>query len=229
MVEVKRLAITLKNESLLDVAFTIKTALGLVGSSGSGKSLTLKALLSMLPKAMKLESEIASNFPLTKGKSVGFIPQNPFTALSPMSRIKDQFHAPKTVAAALLERVGLGAWALERFASELSGGQLQRVITAIALLTKPKLLLLDEPTTALDHQSKEGILALLNSIKLEGTKMLFVSHDFASVGALCDDICVLDRGRIVERGSAATLLKNPQMPETVRLAEANFASREFRS
>ncbi|MDR3347287.1 MAG: ATP-binding cassette domain-containing protein, partial [Helicobacteraceae bacterium] len=165
---------------------------------------------------------------IERGKSAAFIPQNPFTALSPMSKIKDQFHAPIGKAKELLERTGLGAWALNRFPAELSGGQLQRVICAIALSASPKLLLLDEPTTALDSSSKEAILALFDTIRQSGVKLLFVSHDLASLERLCDHISVIDNGKIVEEGSAHEIMSAPKHIRTAALIEANFAKREWR-
>ncbi|MDR2152143.1 MAG: ATP-binding cassette domain-containing protein, partial [Helicobacteraceae bacterium] len=165
---------------------------------------------------------------IERGKSAAFIPQNPFTALSPMSKIKDQFHAPIGKAKELLERTGLGAWALNRFPAELSGGQLQRVICAIALSASPKLLLLDEPTTALDSKSKNEIIKLFKTIKDGGVKMLFVSHDFASVAAISDAIAVIDQGAIVETGLTGEILGAPKNAQTKRLIESGFENRRFR-
>ncbi|MDR0665515.1 MAG: ATP-binding cassette domain-containing protein [Helicobacteraceae bacterium] len=225
---IKKLKIALGDRTLVDISLTIDSALGLVGASGSGKSLTLKALLNLLPQSMSVEKEIEAPFTIERGRSAAFIPQNPFTALSPMSKIKDQFHTKKERARELLEQTGLGAWALDRFPAELSGGQLQRVICAIALSSAPKLLLLDEPTTALDGKSKTEIIALLKTIKDGGVKALFVSHDFASVAAISDAIAVIDQGKIIETGLTREILSAPKNAQTKRLIESGFENREFR-
>ena len=230
MIALKRLQIEYQGSNLVDIALNITGATGLVGASGSGKSLTLKALLNLLPSDMNARLDLSAPFKLIRGKTVGFVPQNPFTALSPMSRIGAQFHAPADQAGALLRRVGLDAWVLERFAAELSGGQLQRAIIAMALAQKPKLLLLDEPTTALDSQSKESVLALLRQIRAEeGVLMLFVAHDMAAVSSVCDTVAVIDAGKIVETGPLESVLKKPTHNRTKQLIESNFAYREWRS
>jgi peptide/nickel transport system ATP-binding protein len=225
-VKINKLKISLGGETLVDISLTIESSLGLVGRSGSGKSLTLKAHVDMTPRSMIVEKEVDAPFVFERGKSVAFIPQNPFTALSPMSKIKDQFRDPN--AEALLEQTGLGGWALQRFPAELSGGQLQRIICAIALASKPKLLLLDEPTTALDYASKADILRTFKAIADGGTKTLFVSHDFSSVAAIADTIAVIDWGKIIETGATADILSAPKREETKKLIECGFENREFR-
>ena len=147
----------------MDISFTLHSSLALVGQSGSGKSLTLKALLGMLPETMDATLEVEAPFELKAGESIAFVPQNPFTALSPLTRIKKQFFASKERVAYLFEAVGLELDLLDRFAPELSGGQLQRVVLAMALEKNPKLLLLDEPTTALDPDTTQMILELLKN------------------------------------------------------------------
>ncbi|MDR0746580.1 MAG: ATP-binding cassette domain-containing protein [Helicobacteraceae bacterium] len=227
-VEIKKLKVTFQEETLLDLSLSIDSALGMVGASGSGKSLTLKALLNLLPKAMTLTREIDAPFEFKRGETVAFIPQNPFTALSPMSKIGAQFHEERRRAAELLEVVGLAEWALDRFPSELSGGQLQRVIAAISLAKEPRLLLLDEPTTALDQESKRGILELFGAIRDRGADILFVSHDFSAVAAICDNLTVIDRGRIIESGAREEVLGAPKHDQTKALIASNFEKREWR-
>jgi peptide/nickel transport system ATP-binding protein len=226
---VKRLQIKLAKEELVDISFTISSSLALVGQSGSGKSLTLKALLSMLPKEMLCELDVSSDFELVAGKSIAFIPQNPFTALSPLTRIKKQFFVKKSRVEELFEELGLSNELLERFPPELSGGQLQRVVIAMALSNRPKLLLLDEPTTALDPQTRTMIIKLLKKLQhKEQFKMLFVTHDIASAKDLCEDICVLKSGKVVEYGKMSDVIQRPQEVYTKTLIEANFANRKFR-
>ena len=227
--KIEKLKITLEDEVLVDIGFSISSSLALVGQSGSGKSLTLKALLDMLPSTMELELELKSAFDLEAGKSVAFVPQNPFTALSPLTKIKKQFFVEASRIEELFGEVGLEMELLERFSPELSGGQLQRVVIAMALSNKPKLLLLDEPTTALDPQTRVLIIELLKKLqKKENFKMLFVTHDMFSAKNLCDDICVIRHGKVVESGSMSEVLERPKQEYTKTLIEANFANRKFR-
>ena len=226
---ISKLQIRLKDITLVDIAFEISSSLALVGQSGSGKSLTLKGLLGMLPKEMSLELECSADFELVAGKSLAFIPQNPFTALSPLTKIRKQFFVDESRVRELFDSVGLSYDLLERFPPELSGGQLQRVVIAIALSNKPELLLLDEPTTALDPQTRVMIIELLKELQIkEGFKMLFVTHDISSAKSLCEHICVLKEGKIVESGLMDEVMNRPKEKYTKILIEANFANREFR-
>ena len=227
--QVSKLVISLHQEILVDIAFDIESSLSLIGQSGSGKSLTLKALLGMLPSEMDGVVKYNADFRLIRGKTVSFVPQNPFTALSPLTKIKKQFFSNKVRVRELFDALGLEYALLERFPSELSGGQLQRVVIAIALECKPKLLLLDEPTTALDPDTKETILQLLQRVqKQEQFKMLFVTHDIGSAKELCEDVAIIKNGKIVESGKMHDVLYNPKQAYTKTLIEANFANRKFR-
>jgi len=218
-----------KDEILVDISFEIKDSLALVGESGSGKSLTLKALLGLLPSNLKVDLKIKSDYELKRGQTISLVPQNPFTSLSPLTKIKDQFLAPLDRSKELMRMVGLDIEFLERFPPELSGGQLQRVIIAMALSLKPKLLLLDEPTTALDPLTKEMVIKLLNDMKkVFNFLTLFVTHDIDSASKLCKDICVIKKGKIIEKGSINEVLKNPKQEYTKRLIESNFSKREWR-
>lgn len=227
--KISKLHITLNNKTLVDINFSISSSLALVGQSGSGKSLTLKALLGMLPDSMQCVLESQSEFELKAGDTISFVPQNPFTALSPLTKISKQFFVPKDRVDELFKEVGLELELLDRFAPELSGGQLQRVVIAMALSNKPKLLLLDEPTTALDPQTRVVILDLLKKLQKEfDFKMLFVTHDMNSAISLCEDICVIKEGKIVENGTMESVLENQSSQYTKTLIDANFANREFR-
>lgn len=226
---VEKLQIVFHDALLVDIAFDISSSLALIGQSGSGKSLTIKALLGMLPKGMELRLEEHFDFTLQAGKTLSFVPQNPFTALSPLTKIKKQFFSEPKRVKELFDEVGLDYDLLERFAPELSGGQLQRVVIAIALASKPKLLLLDEPTTALDPQTKKVILELLRRLQeKEGFKMLFVTHDIASAQRLCEDVAIIKNGRIIEKGKMSEVMQNPKQEYTKILIAASFANREFR-
>ena len=227
--QIKKLRVTFAEKPLVDIDFEIKQSLALVGQSGSGKSLTLKALLGMLPSQMEVALQLDADFVLERGKSLAFVPQNPFTALSPLTRIKDQFFVGEEKMRTLCKRVDLDLSLLERFPPELSGGQLQRIVIAIALSGDPKLLMLDEPTTALDPKTRILIIDLLKTLqRQQGFKILFVTHDMHSAAALCDEICVIKEGRVQERGMMEKVLQAPQSPYTKRLIEASFANRKFR-
>ena len=227
--QIKRLKLVLENKTLVDINFNIVHSLALVGQSGSGKSLTLKALLGMLPQSIKCELDFDADFELNAGSTLSLVPQNPFTALSPLTKIKKQFFTDKARVLKLFKEVGLESELLERFPPDLSGGQLQRVVIAMALESKPKLLMLDEPTTALDPNSRNLILQLLKRVqKKENFKILFVTHDINSASYLCEDICVIAYGKVVERGIMQEVLRNPQKEYTKTLIDANFANRKFR-
>ena len=118
----------------------------------------------------------------------------------------------------------------KRYPPQLSGGELQRVIFAMALADNPRLLLLDEPTTALDPHLREEIARLLVKLQDEfGFKILFVTHDINLAGRICKDILVIKDGKKVEEGEGKKVLKSPQKEYTRRLISATFANREFRS
>ena len=228
--KIKRLTIDDGSKNLVDIAFEIEHSLGLVGESGSGKSLTLKALLGMLPKNLHADIESDAKFELQAGKTVSLVPQNPFTALSPLTKIKKQFFCSKERTEYLFEEVGLPKELLDRYPPELSGGQLQRVVIAMALESEPRLLLLDEPTTALDPKTTRMILQLLKKLQREmGFLMLFVTHEIAAAAKVCEDICVIKEGRVVEYGKISSILEAPKEPYTKELIEANFANRNFRA
>ena len=227
--KVNELKISIDDKLLVDISFDIVNSLALVGQSGSGKSLTLKALLDMLPRSMKRKLNFDSEFDLKGGETLSLVPQNPFTALSPLTKIRKQFFADEKRVFELFSDVGLDAELLDRFPPELSGGQLQRVVVAMALESKPKLLMLDEPTTALDPENTKLILDLLKTLQQkEGFKMLFVTHDMNSASYLCEDICVIANGKVVESGIMQEILESPKEDYTKTLIDANFANREFR-
>lgn len=225
----KKLFITQQEKKLVELSFDFSNSLALIGQSGSGKSLTLKAFLGMLPKNLEVKFEYEADFELIKGKTVALVPQNPFTALSPLTKIKDQFFVSSSEKEKYFQAVGLELSFLERFPSELSGGQLQRVVLAIALSMKPKILLLDEPTTALDAKSKSEIIALIHSLHVkEKFYLLFVTHDIDVVSELCEQICILKEGKVVEFGLMKEVLTSPKEKYTQDLINAGFKGRNFR-
>ncbi len=230
MVEIRDLKIDIESQSLVDIKYLpITKTTVLVGQSGSGKSLTLKAILGLLPSQLSYTLDIKAPFRLERGKSLSFVPQNPFTALSPLTRISQQFFASKERVREFFDMLSLDWRLFYEFPPNLSGGQLQRVVLATALINRPKLLLLDEPTTALDSALREEMITLL--LKLQerlGFYMLFVTHEINLAAKLGDYMVVLKDGRVVEEGSVETIISQPKEKYTQELIAANFANREFR-
>lgn len=228
-IHVDRLNVAYGESMLVDCSFDIGRSLALVGESGSGKSLILKALLGLCDTALEVRLQKRSSFEWSRGENVALVPQNPFTALSPLTRIKDQMFLAHERSAELFSLLGLDISLLQRYPNELSGGQLQRVVVAMALGSNPKLLLLDEPTTALDEDSRMVMIGQLLSLQEKlGFSLLFVTHDMSVAAALCEDICVLQKGKIIESGNLKNVLEDPKMPYTYQLIEADFKNREYR-
>ncbi len=226
---VNKLLIKSEDKELVNISFEIKDSFALVGQSGSGKSLTLKALLGMTAKNLEVCLDLDSSFEIKRGKNISIVPQNPFTALSPLTKIGKQFMLEKSRAKIFMQMVDLDIDFLNRYPSELSGGQLQRVIIAMALSTNPKLLLLDEPTTALDVDTKDAILKLIKKLQQEvGYKILFVTHDIGATEDLCQEIAILKNGIIIEEGRVKEVLKNPKSSYAKKLIESNFKNRKKR-
>ncbi|RZT66542.1 ATP-binding cassette domain-containing protein [Leucobacter luti] len=216
----------------LDLDVAPGAALGIVGESGSGKSLTLRALLGMPPTGVTITAG-----ELAVGGRVGMVFQDPLTALDPLTRVGTQLREAVAAGAVrgaagsdpagrvreLLAAVQLPD--IERIARsyphQLSGGQRQRVVIALALAGDPAVLLCDEPTTALDVTVQRGVLALLDELRrTRGLTLVFVSHDLAVVAGLCDDVVVMHRGRVVETGETAALVRAPRSDYTRGLLAA---------
>ncbi|GAU83742.1 ABC transporter ATP-binding protein [Bosea sp. BIWAKO-01] len=232
-----------------DVSLTIAPGetLCVVGESGSGKSMIAHAVMGLLPKAVKPAAgaiRLAGRDLLAldeaamqdvRGREVGMIFQEPMTSLNPVMRVADQIietfeahglhsNAERHARAlALLTEVGLPD--PERLAKayphELSGGQRQRVMIAMALALEPKLLIADEPTTALDVTTQAQILKLIDNLRRKhGTAVLFITHDFGVVAEIADRIAVLKQGKLVEEGTADAVLSHPRHDYTKRLLAA---------
>lgn len=217
---------------------------GLVGSSGSGKSMIAKAMMGLLPSTACAKGSVelggtqiigASDAAIAdlRGRYVGMVFQNSSAALNPVMTVAQQvglplhLHYDLTLAErlervkAMLAKVGLGEDALLKYPHELSGGQQQRVGIATALITSPKLIVADEPTTALDSITQRQIVDLLTSLVDDsGASMLFITHDFAVLNRATTRCYVLDRGRIVESGATADMLERPETEEGRRLVES---------
>lgn len=228
-IDIKKLKIKHNENTLVDLSFNISNSTALIGESGSGKSLTLKALLNLLPSSLDANKQIDSNFVLNT-ESIGFIPQNPFTSLSPMTKINKQFFCDEKRKEEVLQLVDLDTWVLDKFPNQLSGGQIQRVIIAIALSKDIKFLLLDEPTTALDIQNRNNIIGLIDQlIKKLNILILFVTHDIESIKTLCEDIVIIKNGTIIEMGKTNEILNNPKEAYTKTLINSTFKNKTFRT
>ncbi len=228
-INIKKLKIKSNKKKLLDLSFDILDSTALIGESGSGKSLTLKALLNLLPSSLEIEKDINSNFELNYN-SIGFIPQNPFTSLSNMTKITNQFFCSDEKKEEVLKLVNLDKDILKKFPSQLSGGQIQRVVIAIALSRDIKLLLLDEPTTALDEENKNSVITLIDEIKEKlNILILFVTHDINSIKSICKNIIILKNGEIIEQGMTNDILFSPKEDYTKRLIDSTFKDKTFRT
>jgi len=226
-----------------DVSFAVGRGevLALVGESGCGKSMTALSLLRLVPKPGRIDAgrvriggrEITT-LPVpalraVRGREAAMVFQEPMTSLNPVVPVGDQvveairLHDAVSVAdarrrtLALFEEVGIpdAAERLGAHPHELSGGMKQRVMIAMALATRPKLLLADEPTTALDVTIQAQILALLGRLRAEhGLAILLITHDLGVVNELADRVAVMYAGRIVETGTRAEILSAPRHPYT---------------
>ena len=228
-ININKLEINFDKKKLVNISFYIDDSTALIGESGSGKSLTLKALLNLLPSNLTVKKEIDSSFELNYN-SIGFIPQNPFTSLSSMTKVGDQFFCSLEKKEEALALVDLDKNILKKFPSQLSGGQIQRVVIAIALSRDIKLLLLDEPTTALDEENKNNIINLLNDLKKRlNILILFVTHDINSIKDICKNIIILKNGEIIEEGLTDEILSFPQKDYTKKLINSTFRNKIFRT
>ncbi|CCD90632.1 putative oligopeptide ABC transporter (ATP binding protein) [Bradyrhizobium sp. ORS 375] len=213
-------------------------ALGLVGESGSGKSVTWLAALGLLPAKAKVSGSakleghelIAADGKLldqVRGRRIAMIFQDPASALNPVLTIRRQLceslalhrglrgEAARTEALRLLDLVGIpdATRRLSAYPHEFSGGQVQRIMIAMALAGQPDLLIADEPTTALDATIQAQILDLLSAVRREfNMAMVLISHDLGVVAENCDRVCVMYAGRIIERAPATRLFDDPWHP-----------------
>lgn len=229
MIDIKELKISLNNKTLVDIGFTINNSLALIGESGSGKSLSLKAILNLLPKSLNIKKDIESEFELGFN-TIGFIPQNPFTSLSQMTKIKNQIFCSEEKKIETFILLNLPLDILDKYPSQISGGQIQRVVIAIAISRDIKLLLLDEPTTALDFENKINIIKIIK--ELQNTldiKILFVTHDIESIKDICEDTVIIKSGKIIEFGKTDIILNKPTHEYTKKLLDSNFKNKKFRT
>lgn len=228
-INIKNLKIYTNEKTLVNLSFNITNSTALIGESGSGKSLTLKALLNLLPSSMKIDKDIDSDFELNYD-TIAFIPQNPFTSLSSMTKIKNQFFCSEEKKEEVLKLLDLDKSILNKFPPQLSGGQIQRVVIAIALSRNAKILLLDEPTTALDFENKNNIINIINDLKKQlNVLILFVTHDIDSIKDICNEIVIIKNGKVIENGLTQVVLSSPKEDYTKRLIDSTFKNKNFRN
>ncbi len=235
--------------ALQDVSFTVAAneIVCVVGESGSGKSMTANAVMRLLPTGVAIDaghvlfegrdlSRLSeADMRAVRGAGIAMIFQEPMTALNPLRTIGDQIgemfsvHTDMGKAAIrarvldLLDEVRIPdpAQAAKAYPHELSGGQRQRAMIAMALALDPKVLIADEPTTALDVTTQAQILALIRDLqKRKGTAVMFITHDFGVVAEIADRVVVMQQGRIAEQGAADDILNRPQHPYTRELIAA---------
>ncbi len=220
---------------------------GLVGESGSGKTVTAMTLSGLIERkkvtcrgevlldGVNLLERSRDELRALQGKEIGVVFQEPMTSMDPLMRIGRQVEEALAVHTNLLpkERRERALQALrdvelgdvetlyDKYPHECSGGMLQRIMIASAIITEPKLLLLDEPTTALDVTVQSQILALLGRLNRErGISMLLISHNLSVVRRICSRVAVMQRGKIVEEGEMEQVFTNPRHPYTTQLISA---------
>lgn len=235
---------------LTDVSLTLQRGevRGLVGESGAGKSTIGKALLGILPREVKVTGGAIryngrdlltmpqKELRALVGSEISLIPQDPQTALNPGRRIEAQLTdglrlkrglssaEARAKALTLLEEVHIRdpERVLKAYPHELSGGMRQRVLIAAAFALEPKLVVADEPTTALDVTVQKQILRLIRGMqKAHGTAVVFVTHDLGVVAQICDTITLLYAGHVIEAGTTADVLAHPTHPYTRALLAAS--------
>ena len=229
-------------QALDDVSFTLQPgrSLGIVGESGSGKSTLARLVMALeaptrgrvILDGQDLNTLSPAELRRTRSK-VQMVFQDPYGSLDPRRTVGQTVAEPLAVlhgasrseqrarAAEALEAVGLRAADLAKYPHEFSGGQRQRIAIARALITRPKLIVADEPVSALDVSVQAQVLNLMQDLQDQfGVTYLFISHDLSVVDLVCDEVVVLQAGRIVEQGPPARLFQRPEHPYTQRLLAA---------
>lgn len=228
----------------VDFSIEAGSCYAIVGESGCGKSLTAMSIAGLLPKGLIVQSgeisfasQALQNIPEShwrklRGNDIGVIFQNPLTSFNPVMRIGEQIaevlichksissKQARLAAVGLLERMGVVQAELrsKQFPHEFSGGMLQRAMIAMAVACKPRLLIADEPTTALDVTIQSQVLALLRELQKEqNMALLLITHDLAVVAEMAHQVGVMYAGRFVEKGATQQLLSQPQHPYTQAL------------
>jgi peptide/nickel transport system ATP-binding protein/oligopeptide transport system ATP-binding protein len=238
------------NQAVDDISFTVASGqiTAIIGESGSGKSVACYSLLGLIPKppgridggrALFLGQDLLQLKPAElrkiRGRDIALVFQDPMTCLNPYMTVGNQLMEPllyhkkvsrtaaRERALELMEEVGIRdpASTIDNYPHQFSGGMRQRVMIAMALINEPKLLIADEPTTALDVTIQAQILQLLASLqKKRDIGILFISHDLAVVADIADQIVVMQEGRIVEAGDRDAIFRNARHPYTQKLLQA---------
>ncbi len=251
VLDVQKLSLQIGATPILNnVAFAVAPGeiVGLVGESGSGKSMTLHTIMRLQPPHARVTGSIAldgqdlltkseRDMQRVRGRQIGMVFQEPMTALNPVHTIGRQVaesfslhlglppRAARAEAADRLRRVGLPPEQvpLDRYPHQLSGGQRQRVVTAIAAALAPKLILADEPTTALDATARGGLISLLAGLARNGgAGLVFVTHDLTAIAGIADRILFMNKGEIVEEGPAPAIFRRLEHPYARSLFAASI-------
>lgn len=256
ILDVKNLHITFEQpkvskQILEDVSFSVKAGkcLGILGESGSGKSMTTKAILGLLNQDFQISGSAIfegkdllqmgdGDLRTLRGSAIGMILQNPMTCFDPLYKIGNQIYETfdahgiyprnqyKEEAIKILDKMRIHdpEGVLQKFPHQLSGGMLQRVMIGIAMSMNPRLLICDEPTTAIDSITQYEIIKEFQRIKAESNVgMLFITHDVSVISHIADEVIVLNKGKLVDHGSFSDILKNPKDPYTKLLIEKKLA------
>lgn len=256
ILDVKNLHITFEQpkvskQILEDVSFAVKAGkcLGILGESGSGKSMTTKAILGLLNRDFQVSGSAIfegkdllqmgdGDLRTLRGSAIGMILQNPMTCFDPLYKIGNQIYETfdahgiyprnqyKEEAIKILDKMRIHdpEGVLQKFPHQLSGGMLQRVMIGIAMSMNPRLLICDEPTTAIDSITQYEIIKEFQRIKAESNVgMLFITHDVSVISHIADEVIVLNKGKLVDHGSFSDILKNPKDPYTKLLIEKKLA------
>ena len=254
LLEVKNLQIKLKNNGkkiIKNSNFYMKknTCLGILGESGSGKSITCKSLLNILNKNFDVSGEIIfeekdllklsqTEMREIRGKDICMIVQNPMTSFDPLYTMENQMtetfcehlkisrKEAVSLAMEVLEKMKLKDIPdiLKKYPHELSGGMLQRIMIAIAIALKPRLIIADEPTTAIDSLNQKDIIEEFKILKNElNVSLLFVTHDLGVLSVLADNLIIMQNGEIVEKGRTEEIMSNPKHEHTKFLIETRRA------
>lgn len=254
LLKVENLNINLKKDNrkiIKNISFEMQenTCLGILGESGSGKSITCKSILNILNDKFNVNGNIffenknlinlsQEESRKIRGKDICMILQNPMTSFDPLYTIENQMietflqHLSTTKEEALniakqaLEKMRLKDidTVLKKYPYELSGGMLQRIMIAIAIALKPKLIIADEPTTAIDSLNQKGIIDEFLILKNElNVSVLFVTHDLGVLAKLADNLIVMKNGEIVEKGSTHEIINSPKHEHTKYLIDTRRA------
>jgi ABC-type glutathione transport system ATPase component len=222
----------------VDLALEAGETLGLAGESGCGKSTVAMSVLRLLPRSARVEGEVLldgedvttmswGRLRAVRWAQASVVFQGAMHALNPVRRVGEQIaepirlHGTSGRVADLLEQVELPAAKARAYPHELSGGQKQRVMIAMALACEPKLVIADEPTTALDVIVQAQVLGVLKRLVAErNIGLMMISHDLSVLAETCDRLAVMYQGEVVERGGAREVIRTPQHPHTQALAAA---------